>query len=151
MSSRGGSFSALAPCTGAGVGVGEGAGSGPGLPLEPARAAAGASARTSAATSGLLRRLQWRAVSLSILTASSFSCIPPCARTTRLRTSPSSRVRRLPGPHPLTGAIEQPLVVALADPLARFRRQLREERRVHVVDLEVARLVLGRDLVRAEE
>src|SRR6185295_4058875 len=47
----------------------------------------------------------------------------------------SARMGHLPRPHPASPLVEQPLVVALAQLLARLGRELREKRRVHVVDL----------------
>src|SRR5262245_12065193 len=61
----------------------------------------------------------------------------------------SFRVRFLPRAHLDAGGVEQPFVVPLAQLLARFGRELREERRVHVVDLQVFRLLRRRDLVGA--
>src|SRR4051812_9295452 len=61
------------------------------------------------------------------------------------------RVYPFPGPDALPGGIEQAFVVALAQLLARRASQLREERRVLVVDLEVFRLVGRRDLVGPEQ
>src|SRR5262247_3766362 len=54
--------------------------------------------------------------------------------------SSSLGVRLLPGPHLAARLVEEPLVVPLPHLPARLRRQLREERRVHVVDLQVLRL-----------
>ena len=128
------------------------AGSGAGLPsLDAARATAGAASASEAASSQPTphRRLP---VSLVLFTASSSSS---CRLPRRRRVCPvhgrSLHAGLLPRPHFHPRRVEEPLVVARTQLLARLGRQLREERRVHVVDLQVLRLLGRRHLVRAEQ
>src|SRR4030095_245949 len=106
------------------AGEGLGAGSGPVTVSAPASAASARSA-TAAAPGSIF------------VIASSFS-------------PPLTDVRLLPRPHLAARVVEQPLVVALAQLLAGLGRELREQRCVHVVDLQVLRLLGGSHLVGAE-
>src|SRR6476661_5331323 len=63
----------------------------------------------------------------------------------------SVHVRRFPRAHTLTRLVEEPLVVADSKLPAGFGRELRKQRRIHVVDLEILRLLGRRDLVAAEQ
>src|SRR5262245_23645154 len=139
--SRRGLASAVAPgsCVAAAddAGAGPASGAGPGAGAasgEPARASPGAAASSSAAAA-------CRQAARTPATA-------PCVFLTIASLSP--RVRLLPVPHLAAGLVEEALVVALAHPLAGLRSQPREQRCIHVVDLQVLGLLGGRDFVGAE-
>src|SRR5262245_14617714 len=138
MSTRGFSSAAGAvACVAAGDALGLGVGSGTaGSVSDSARAKGATATRSDAASSPAwhpLRRRLW----FVVITASSFCRSSAC-------------ICLLPGPDLAACLVEQTLVVALPHLLARLRRELREERRVHVVDLQVPRLLGGSDLVGPE-
>src|SRR5215470_4820897 len=135
MSSRGlaSAGAAGAWAVAAGEGEGDGVGSGPGrASSDPARAE-GLAPSASAAASSQPSPGRPANVCFMVITASSLS--------TSLRLPD---IRLLPRPHAAPGLVEEALVVALPHLLAGLRRQPREERRIHVVDLQVLRL-LGED------
>src|SRR5687767_7259719 len=115
MSRRGPAATAAASCVVPPVAASASGASGPTKAgsVSAARAKGAAASRSDAASSVARRRVWF------VITASSLS--------------KSTGMGLFPGPYPAARLVEETLVVPLAHLFAGLRRQLREERRVHVV------------------